>query len=135
MDLATNLRMLNLRVVAPPLGGTDTSVSYVDPTMYQKNAGAVGLAQNAAIQASQPPIARSIETNTANPNPTTNVGADGTPGLPGNATSLALVPHDTSTAITGPGPTVARVPRNRRTNWKEIGLIVGGVAVVILVLR
>lgn len=112
------------RIVAPPTSGSDQSPTYAPPRLFVSNAGAAGLAANAATRTNAIALGRSLQVNTGSPgtpgSSLTTVGAAGTAGKTG--TSLAMrLPTGTVqnitpvNAITGSGgaavaPTVVRKP-------------------------
>jgi hypothetical protein len=132
-----DLNSVNLgRIVPPPNAGSDPSATYFPPRLYIVGAGAAGLAANAADKAAQIGVPRQQQSNTGSPNPTSNVGAAGTAGLPGTATSNLLQIIQPTSAITGPSgakvqPTIGRTPK-----WVKPALFaMGGFIVAAVIFR
>lgn len=138
MPTANDLNSINLgRIVPAPNAGTDTSPTYFPPRLYILNAGATGQASNATDVAGAVALARSNQSNTGSPNPTSNVGSAGTAGLDGSAASKLLRIMQPRSAITGPaGAPVSPIPAQRAPKWLKPALyIAAGVGIGALVFR
>lgn len=132
-----DINQINLgRIVPPPVGSADTSMTYFAPRMFIAGAGAAGLAANAADKASQVGLARNNQSNTGSPNPTSNVGSAGSAGLDGTAVSNRLRIIRPANAITGPSgapvaPTITRTPK-----WvKPALLVLAGIGIGAVIFR
>lgn len=138
MPTANDLNSINLgRIVPAPNAGTDTSPTYFPPSLYILRAGATGIASNEADRAGAVALARSLQSNTGSPNPTSNVGSAGTAGLDGSLAASRLRILQPRSAITGPGGSgVAPVAVQKAPKWLKPALyIAAGFGLAALVFR
>lgn len=125
------------RIVAPPVAGTSTSPTQVNPKLFVVDAGARGLNGNFIDKATAVALTRNHEANTGSPNAVSNVGQPGSSGSTGGVTSQSLIPVAITSAITGPsGSTVNRTIGRPGRPFPTLALICGvalgiGLAVIL----